>query len=690
MANPDWNSETDANHFTQSYIKDFIDISGSVILRKDVNLTVRNNISTIGNIIINNTQSHYADVTTNNQIVVDGDISLNANVTVNTDVSLNGNIVKCNLADSSIPAAAFDGVITNGPDFTQPSILYNNGVNVGADVSFNGTTVEASNLKIDGNIEFSDGTIMDTYESNVNISFNLEALSSSSIITHATSYNSLSQGPMRCSADGKYAIIMFGQSQNVNPWFSVGNAGRSAVLLSSDFGETYNVITLPQSPGYIFNGANSDLLSYPAVNDFTKVNFICMGISPSGKNIIMGMSGSQEQSLTWHDASIAFSLDYGTTWTIMYTSTIVQQCHPGTNYQHVVYPAACAIDDTGRIVVYGYNTNQYTPTSYKGMYYSVDQTNFVFTAASPNWGQVDIINDDIVWAAPRTLYKLTFAGVLRSAYMPGIIDYTYKYSLSQSMGSAGICAIFTLAHQAGGSTTRPCYFVRDDGTTLTATDMSSTTNSVFADNKYIGMASAMSLSGKYIMIGHSQSGPNGTGENVNILAAGYNVYYSEDYGATFDFRSLTLPGLVHLKNIVITDNGYIHVHNYHFSRNTAVFKFSGSFAESTFESLIINNTLTAGSFATSSDYRIKKNVVSLNETNTIDNLRPVKYLQTLINKEQYGLIAHELQEHYPDLVVGEKDGEDWQRINYTGLIAILINEIKRLKGEVIELENMVH
>ena len=41
MANPDWNSETDANHFTQSYIKDFIDISGSVILRKDVNLTVR-------------------------------------------------------------------------------------------------------------------------------------------------------------------------------------------------------------------------------------------------------------------------------------------------------------------------------------------------------------------------------------------------------------------------------------------------------------------------------------------------------------------------------------------------------------------------------------------------------------------------------------------------------------------------
>ena len=65
----------------------------------------------------------------------------------------------------------------------------------------------------------------------------------------------------------------------------------------------------------------------------------------------------------------------------------------------------------------------------------------------------------------------------------------------------------------------------------------------------------------------------------------------------------------------------------------------------------------------------------------------MKYLQTLINKPQYGLIAHELQEYYPDLVVGEKDGNEWQRVNYTGLIALLINEIKQLKRELTELEN---
>ena len=61
--------------------------------------------------------------------------------------------------------------------------------------------------------------------------------------------------------------------------------------------------------------------------------------------------------------------------------------------------------------------------------------------------------------------------------------------------------------------------------------------------------------------------------------------------------------------------------------------------------------------------------------------------QHVINREKYGLIAHELQEHYPDLVIGEKDGSELQRVNYTGLIAILINDINRMKRVLTELEN---
>ena len=44
-----------------------------------------------------------------------------------------------------------------------------------------------------------------------------------------------------------------------------------------------------------------------------------------------------------------------------------------------------------------------------------------------------------------------------------------------------------------------------------------------------------------------------------------------------------------------------------------------------------------------------------------------------------GLIAHELQEHYPYLVNGNKDDEQLQSVNYTALISVLIKEIQDLK-----------
>ncbi len=49
-------------------------------------------------------------------------------------------------------------------------------------------------------------------------------------------------------------------------------------------------------------------------------------------------------------------------------------------------------------------------------------------------------------------------------------------------------------------------------------------------------------------------------------------------------------------------------------------------------------------------------------------------------------IAMTLQQYYPDLVLGEKDGHNLQSVNYTGLIAILINEINQLKRVVAEEE----
>ena len=97
--------------------------------------------------------------------------------------------------------------------------------------------------------------------------------------------------------------------------------------------------------------------------------------------------------------------------------------------------------------------------------------------------------------------------------------------------------------------------------------------------------------------------------------------------------------------------------------------------------LNISGNITAASFNATSDYRIKENVQHLDDTFVVDNLKPITYINKKTGKQDIGLIAHELQEEYPYLVTGEKDDEDYQSVNYNGLIGILINEIKELKKE---------
>jgi hypothetical protein len=87
-----------------------------------------------------------------------------------------------------------------------------------------------------------------------------------------------------------------------------------------------------------------------------------------------------------------------------------------------------------------------------------------------------------------------------------------------------------------------------------------------------------------------------------------------------------------------------------------------------------------------SDYRIKENVQSLDHTCNVDNLKPVKYFNTKTKHEEIGFLAHEVQEEFPFLVNGEKDGEKIQTLNYIGLIGVLVKEIQDLKTEVKQLK----
>jgi hypothetical protein len=98
--------------------------------------------------------------------------------------------------------------------------------------------------------------------------------------------------------------------------------------------------------------------------------------------------------------------------------------------------------------------------------------------------------------------------------------------------------------------------------------------------------------------------------------------------------------------------------------------------------------LTSYAFNATSDYRIKENIKLLNLSEySVDNLKPVIYNHIDTKEINIGFLAHELQEYYPFLVAGVKDGENKQSINYTGLIGVLTKEIQELKKRVSKLES---
>ena len=111
----------------------------------------------------------------------------------------------------------------------------------------------------------------------------------------------------------------------------------------------------------------------------------------------------------------------------------------------------------------------------------------------------------------------------------------------------------------------------------------------------------------------------------------------------------------------------------------------------------------AGSYTNASDYRIKENVVGLDDgaLASVLALRPVKYRIKKIegdeqeNRTEIGFIAHEVQEHIPEVVIGEKDAvdgggnEQHQGVDYAKLTAVLAKAIQEQQAIIDTLTNRI-
>jgi hypothetical protein len=114
----------------------------------------------------------------------------------------------------------------------------------------------------------------------------------------------------------------------------------------------------------------------------------------------------------------------------------------------------------------------------------------------------------------------------------------------------------------------------------------------------------------------------------------------------------------------------------------------------------ITTTATATAFNTSSDYRLKRDVVPIeNASSRVQQLRPVNFAWEETGSRCDGFLAHEAQAVVPECVTGEKDAVDddgnpvYQGIDQSKLVPLLtaalqeaIGEIESLKARVVALE----
>jgi len=98
-------------------------------------------------------------------------------------------------------------------------------------------------------------------------------------------------------------------------------------------------------------------------------------------------------------------------------------------------------------------------------------------------------------------------------------------------------------------------------------------------------------------------------------------------------------------------------------------------------------TLNATNFNSLSDQEFKKNIIHIdNSIEVLQQIDGVEFQWVDSDKKSYGVIAQELEKILPELV----EGTTKKSVNYSGLIAFLINAVKTLDNRVTELEKVIN
>jgi len=107
----------------------------------------------------------------------------------------------------------------------------------------------------------------------------------------------------------------------------------------------------------------------------------------------------------------------------------------------------------------------------------------------------------------------------------------------------------------------------------------------------------------------------------------------------------------------------------------------------------VGNIIMSGSstsYATSSDYRLKEDLQNFAGLDIVSKIPVYDFKWKTDKSRSYGVMAHELQEVLPQAVVGGKDAEEMQGVDYSKIVPLLVKSIQELKAEIETLKTQIN
>jgi len=679
-----WASDLTANTLDATYINNWLDVSGNLTVRGSSQVLVTGT----GDVSLNGT------TTFAQQFICNADMSLNRRLVVGGDVSMGNNLLALG------GSVAINGYLSVGSYKT--GSISNSAINSGGGAASSGYTINAADTTFNVDMSYN-AAVKINGDISLNESETYSYLYTSPQIFKST--NAKTTVPQKwqdieISSTGQYQIAVVGGNRTDGTAAATDVTGN--VWISSNYGVTWTEkvvgggpncwisamisgdgsIMMAKAKGNILykstdQGANwtQTTISGVTYNDMASITNTLsrpgypMFMTTDGNTLITGNADTTAGS-TWY-TTLIISRNGGISWAVLphdggsankitsynmsksgqyicitYGNNLLPKYSPdyGTNFYTITNASTMQAENTSNILLYGKGL---CAISNNGYAYMHDGTTFVY-AVNVTSGTVTAGANNA--AVTKTSTQLTTSWSISTSYNGQYVTIYGRTPEETNTNGSVTVAPCSWASNNYGATFYPIVgnVVMNKGTYLNRVWSTRFT----ADNKYI----ATVKENDYIYVSR-------------LLFTGSSTQTQVSASTT-----VNVPA-----RIRFSDGTDISANMYPNNKDA-----NGTFYATTFRNMIVQGTFVSNpqKTVTASDYRIKTNVQTLDETHILDNLRPVRYYQTQLARNDIGFIAHELQEQYPELVEGEKDGDNMQSVDYNGILALLINEVQRLKQDI--------